>query len=187
MEPWKIEKRDPKHFAYTLGNLPLPREDGDCEVLCHNLEANQPDVGGPAAGKEYKDNPQQTAIEMEAKAADVITEMLNAHEELMPAIIPEIAIVPFVQYEGKQIFKNTLVSQLNGNPFLSKDQLTRVQNSIYFNNLEEYLAAANSMDTCILGLGSNCVVYMVQRSSTTWSRVSKAVGWRHGGASFSGL
>ena len=59
------------------------------------------------------------------------------------------------------MFKSTLVSELNGNPFLSKDRLTRVQNSIYLNNVEEYMSAANSEKTCLLGLGSDYAVYFV--------------------------
>ena len=33
-------------------------------------------------------------------------------------------ITPMVEVDGKQIFKSTLVSHLNGNPTLSKDRLT---------------------------------------------------------------
>ena len=35
--------------------------------------------------------------------------------------------------------------------------------------------AANALGTCMLGLGSNCVVYMMQQSSTKKSIVSKVV------------
>lgn len=37
--------------------------------------------------------------------------------------------VHFVTYEGKMIFKSTLVSQLVGNPLFSRDNLTRVKQS----------------------------------------------------------
>jgi hypothetical protein len=71
-----------------------------------------------------------------------------------------------------------LVSQLNGNPFLSKDRLTRVRNSIYFNNADEYLSAANSSSTCLLGLESDYAIYMMQRSTTRGSSVLRAAGKR---------
>jgi hypothetical protein len=54
-----------------------------------------------------------------------------------------------------------LISQLNGNLFLLKDRLTRVRNSIYFNNADAYCFAAESYKTCLLGLESDCRVYSV--------------------------
>jgi hypothetical protein len=44
---------------------------------------------------------------------------------------------------------------------LSKDRLTWVRNSIYFNNANDYIVATNSKNTCMLGLVSNCVVFFV--------------------------
>jgi hypothetical protein len=72
---------------------------------------------------------------------------------------------PTVEYSGKVIFKSTLVSELNGNPFLSKDRLTRIRNSVYFNNAEDYRNVANSSSSYLLGLGSDCGIYFVQKSS----------------------
>jgi hypothetical protein len=54
-----------------------------------------------------------------------------------------------------------LVNQLNANPFLSKDKLTCVRKSMYFNNLNVYLTAISSSSTCLLSLGNNCGVYFV--------------------------
>jgi hypothetical protein len=66
-----------------------------------------------------------------------------------------------VEFEGQKIYKSTLVSQLNSNPFLSKDRLARVKTSLYFNNSDAYLAAAESSSTCMLGIGCDCGVYFV--------------------------
>ena len=63
-----------------------------------------------------------------------------------------------VTYEGHTIYKSTLVSQLNGNHFLSEDRLTRVRNSIYFNNANDYIATSSSTSLMMLGLGSDCGV-----------------------------
>ena len=52
-----------------------------------------------------------------------------------------------------------LVSQLNENPYLSKDRLTRMKNSIYFNNSDDYLAASSSTMSMLLGLGFDVGVY----------------------------
>jgi hypothetical protein len=42
------------------------------------------------------------------------------------------------------VYKSTLVNELNGNPFLLKDRLIWICNSVYFNNFEDYLSAAAS-------------------------------------------
>jgi hypothetical protein len=117
-----------------------------------------------------------TVAEIEAR--DVICTMLDNHESQVQDIASPEKVIPFVEYDGNVIYKSTLVSQLNGNPFLSKDRLIRVRNFVYFNNSKEYMKAANASNTCFLGLGSDCVVYMLQRSSTRKSQVSKAVGKR---------
>ncbi|KAL3696831.1 hypothetical protein R1sor_010907 [Riccia sorocarpa] len=44
---------------------------------------------------------------------------------------------PMVVYDGHSIYKATLVSQLVGNPTLSKDRLTRIKQSIYFNGVKQ--------------------------------------------------
>jgi hypothetical protein len=74
----------------------------------------------------------------------------------------------------KVVYKSTLVNELNGNPFLSKDRLTRIRNSIYFNNSEDYLSAATSNSTCLLGLGSDCGVFFVESQSRTVGSAAKA-------------
>ena len=66
------------------------------------------------------------------------------------------------------------MSQLTGNSFLSKDHLTKVRNSIYFNNSDDYLATANLSNTCLLGLSSDCAIYFVQLNTTKMSLIAKA-------------
>lgn len=78
-------------------------------------------------------------------------------------------------YMGQTTFKSTLVSELNGNPFLSKDRLTRIKNSVYFNNAEDYMSAANLSSTCHLGLGSDCGVMFLQSVDINVSSTVKAV------------
>ena len=46
-----------------------------------------------------------------------------------------------------------MVSQLNGISFLSKDQLTRVRNSINFNNADDYTTTSSSTSLMMFGLG----------------------------------
>ena len=73
----------------------------------------------------------------------------------------------FVEFDGHMIFKSTLVRQLNGNPFLSKDRLTRARKSLYFNNSEDNLRAPQCSNTCFVGIGSDVRVYFVQRTTIT--------------------
>jgi hypothetical protein len=67
-----------------------------------------------------------------------------------------------VEYQGNKIYKFMLVSQLNANPFLSKNRLTCVRKSMYFNNLNVYFTTTSSSSTCLLNLGNNYGVYFVQ-------------------------
>ena len=43
--------------------------------------------------------------------------------------------------------------------------MTCVKKSLYFNNSEDYLSAAESSNTCFVGIGSDVGVYFVQRST----------------------
>ena len=72
-----------------------------------------------------------------------------------------------MEFDGHMIFKSTLVGQLNGNSFLAKDRLTRVRNSLYFNNNEDYLRTIQCSNTCFVEIGSDVGVYFVQRTAIT--------------------
>ena len=93
---------------------------------------------------------------------DALSNMLSSHEPQVTTVMAPPRITPTVAFSGHTIYKSTLASQLNGNPFLSKDRLTRVKNSMYFNNHDDYLSAAASSNTCLLGIESDCGVYFVQ-------------------------
>jgi hypothetical protein len=61
------------------------------------------------------------------EAQDIIQDMLSEHEDtLVPTQAPR-SIFAVVEYNGYVIYKSTLVSQLNSNPFLSKVRLTQVK------------------------------------------------------------
>ena len=55
------------------------------------------------------------------EARDVIQSILDIHKPQVKGISILNNVVPFVEYDGHVIYKSTLVSQLNDNPFLSKD------------------------------------------------------------------
>ncbi|KAL3696556.1 hypothetical protein R1sor_010632 [Riccia sorocarpa] len=64
---------------------------------------------------------------------------------------------PIVLFDGHSIYKATLVSQLVGNPTLSKDKLTRIKQSIYFNGMKQK-PRIEGVPVCILDIGSDCAV-----------------------------
>lgn len=177
LTPWIVEKADPQNFAYVPASKPVRGEDGDAEVLRADLEAVATDQRTVDSNSSPADEGEEELVEdgaanlvvVEAETCAAVAEMLNGEEPQLNSAIPVDKVIPFVEYGGHQIYKSTLVSQLNANPFLSKDRLTRVKHSIYFNNSDDYIAASSSTETMLLGLGMDCGVYFMQRSTTTMS------------------
>ncbi|KAL3682655.1 hypothetical protein R1sor_000677 [Riccia sorocarpa] len=71
---------------------------------------------------------------------------------------------PMVVYDGHSIYKATLVIQLVGNPTLSKDRLTRIKQSIYFNGVK-HKPRVDGVPVCILDIGSDCAVLFNSEST----------------------
>jgi len=109
----------------------------------------------------------------------IVNEMISSASQENVIVQSSIPFNNTMKFEDNIIFKSTFVSQLNVNPFFSKDRLTRVKSSVYFNNSESYLAAANSSSTCFVGVGTNVGVYFVQRISTTQSCAIRAIQKRN--------
>ena len=60
---------------------------------------------------------------MQFESRHVLDSIVDEDEE-----IPlEHIVVPFVVDDGSKIFESAFISQLNGNPTLSKDRLTRIK------------------------------------------------------------
>ncbi|KAL2630889.1 hypothetical protein R1flu_015575 [Riccia fluitans] len=64
---------------------------------------------------------------------------------------------PMVSYEGHEMYKASLVSLLVGNPTLSKDCLTRIKQSVYFNSVKPK-PRVDGVPVCIMDVGSDCAV-----------------------------
>jgi hypothetical protein len=183
-----VEYADAKHFAYTPGKRPVAGDNGDAEVLRDVLD----DVG---ASEELADDcepiddeagivenlindgvdPLQVA---DSDVRQLVTDMMDSVEGQVSTNPSSSKIQPTKDYMDYQIYKSTLVFQLNGNPFLSKDRLTHVKNSICFNNSHDYLNAGTLHSSCLLGIGSDCGVFFMQRRSTTLSSTVKAAARR---------
>ncbi|KAL2621663.1 hypothetical protein R1flu_001868 [Riccia fluitans] len=64
---------------------------------------------------------------------------------------------PMVSYEGHEMYKASLVSLLVGNPILSKDCLTRIKQSVYFNGVKPK-PRVDGVPVCIMDIGSDCAM-----------------------------
>lgn len=170
VEPWVVEAVDTKHWSYVPPVTPVRGEDGDGEVMRESLSTEAlstedleecPET--ESAGESVIEDDLDPVEVAEDECRHAIREILSTGDALpineieAPTATPRIS--PVVSYCSKVIYKSTLVSELNGNPFLSKDRLTRIKNSVYFNNAEDYLSASTSSSTCLVGLGTDCGVY----------------------------
>ena len=178
-----MENADPKHWAYVPPMKLVAGEDGDVEVL---REALDQQMEGEIADCEDSNNDaeigdldvvledgQDDLRVAEEECKDAISQMLDGVEPSEPPLTNSNSdaakILLVVKYMEKAIYKSTLVADLNGNPFFSKDRLNRIKNSVYFNNAKEYLAAANSTTISFIRLGSDCGVLFVQSSNLNQS------------------
>jgi hypothetical protein len=171
ISPWTCELANPRHFAFVPNKKPVEGEDGDSEVMREitalpdrgELESDEEGDDGMVPDNEQDGEQDGLPCTVEQETRDVITELLNESEEHVRPPAVSVKILPYVMYGGKTIYKSTLVSQLNANPFLSKDRLTRVKNSIFFNNADDYLSAASSNSKMLIGCGSDCGIYFLGR------------------------
>jgi hypothetical protein len=133
MTPWLVEKNDPHNFAYVPAKSPVRGEDGDGEVLRANLDTNALDYDNVDSNSnpcmegdvDIVEDGASNLLVVESETRDAMSEMLNLEEPQISTILPIDKVIPFVEYDGHKIYKSTLVSQLNANPFLSKDRLTK--------------------------------------------------------------
>ena len=115
---------------------------------------------------------------LEEETCDAIMDILNCALPQVTMLQSNEKIMPTMEVDGHYIYKSTLVSQLNGNHFLSKDRLTRIKHSIEFNNHNNCMRVGLSSSTGLLCIGSDCGVYFVQRSTTRISSTVKFVAKR---------
>ena len=180
LKPWLLEKANPKHLAFVPSARPVQGKDRDAEVLRDSFltvhESNCEGEIAPALNLEdeiEKDGLDDLTV-LEEEARDALTNVMNDEEQQMNADdIPE-TVVPYIKSGGHRVFKSILVTQLNGNPFLSKDNLKKIRNSIFYNNSDDVLNATSSSTSCLLGIGLDSGVYFVQRSSTCISSTIKS-------------
>ncbi|KAL3685965.1 hypothetical protein R1sor_003987 [Riccia sorocarpa] len=81
----------------------------------------------------------------------VMTEVLN---EVLSTVSTS-KVDPMVSHEGHLVYKASLVSLLVGNPTLSKDRLSRIKQTVFFNGVKPKLRVPG-VPVVILDVGSDC-------------------------------
>ena len=81
---------------------------------------------------------------LQSELRHVLDDVLDEHESCQ---VTSKSVLPYVEFEGAKIYKSTLVSQLNGNPTLSKDRLTRIKSGIIYT--EEKVKTQANHDTLL--------------------------------------
>ncbi|KAL3687718.1 hypothetical protein R1sor_014027 [Riccia sorocarpa] len=108
--------------------------------------------------------------ELEDDGADDLAVAGHETMHIMSEVFHEVKMFdPMVSYDGHSIYKATLVSQLVGNPTLSKDRLTMIKQSIYFNGVKQK-PRVDGVPVCILDIGSDCVVFFKSENTRRSTR-----------------
>ena len=189
-KPWLVERKDPKCFHYKPGARPTSGEDGDSEVLRDRLQNEPSTFDLVAHAPHMRDNIEEDALEnclpdhltsLQDEARDAVIDLLNDAEVQIPRPKSSQPVEATVSVDGHCIYKSTLVSQLNGSTFLSKDRLARIKHSIEFNNHDNCMQAGLSSGSGLLSIGSDCAVHFVQRSTTRLSSTIRSAAKRKRG------
>jgi hypothetical protein len=180
LTPWVVVKANNKSFASILATTLVSSKDGDLELLRVALEGPLQDEELPSeeevlvengsslhgkfnktiAKKEVGDGLEILGM-VEEEARMAIQDLLEGSEESIVSISIPQKISFVILYSSHTIYKSTLISQLNCNPFFSKHRLTRIKNSIYHNNNDYYVSIAEITNTYMLGLWLDCVVHFI--------------------------
>ncbi|KAL3684531.1 hypothetical protein R1sor_002553 [Riccia sorocarpa] len=175
--PWASEK-DLGVFAKANDVSTCPAdtkaEEYDGEIADPNTTGDLWDLASPlqagGSDSEEEDGANDLAV-VGHEARHVMSEVLQqvcSEEEVTK-------FDPLVAYDGHSIYKATLVSQLIGNPTLSKDRLTRIKQSIYFNGVK-HRPRADGVPVCILDIGSDCAVLFDTENKNRSTRSKKGRG-----------
>ncbi|KAL3691212.1 hypothetical protein R1sor_004863 [Riccia sorocarpa] len=158
--PWVCEKKlgvFDKAAEVVVDPMDVEVQDTDQEM--ENLHATDDlwDLAAPQqpGGSDFEQ--EDGADDYEVVGHEARHVMLEVMQEISSEGEHVRKIDPMVVYDGHSIYKATLVSQLVGNPTLSKDMLTRIKQSIYFNGVKQK-PRADGVPVCILDIGSDCTV-----------------------------
>ncbi|KAL3700859.1 hypothetical protein R1sor_018881 [Riccia sorocarpa] len=157
--PWKVES-DLKLFGAGMNRVDDPA-DVDSDII-DAVETECPSWDMPLS----RDSPEEDS-ELDDQGDGVDDATIVGHEtrHIMAEVLQQVQCEgasiskydPMVSYDGHSIYKATLVSQLLGNPTLSKDRLIRIKQSIYFNGVKPK-PREEGVPVCIMDIGCDCAV-----------------------------
>jgi hypothetical protein len=176
-EPWKIEAKGVKFGGWcdidvtTLGDCvdALPPDVGPSSVppvqIANIASSSQPATQVDDVNAVVTDGVPDNII----ASGDCVAVMSDMFLELNPEELvygggPRTIVKPTVSYQDRHMYKSTLVSQLTSNPFQSKDRLTRVKQSLYFNSLVDKPVVREGVETMFMTIGSDCGVFFLEES-----------------------
>ncbi|KAL3680822.1 hypothetical protein R1sor_023778 [Riccia sorocarpa] len=157
--PWKVET-NLKLFGAGLNRVDDPT---DCNVdITDAPEPNCPSWDMPLSMDVFDED---SELDDQGDGVDDATIVGHETRHIMAEVLQQVQCEgasvskydPMVAYDGHSIYKATLVSQLLGNPTLSKDRLTRIKQSIYFNGVKPK-PKQEGVPVCIMNIGSDCAV-----------------------------
>ncbi|KAL2651442.1 hypothetical protein R1flu_019570 [Riccia fluitans] len=145
--PWTLEKElgifgtsssthEPDHERFEVNEVEEVEEMPNSELssdLWDIIEA----TGAPSTMEADMDAEGDETNDLEVyghEARHVLSETMSTL--LMEHAPTNKKVDPMVSYEGHEMYKASLVSLLLGNPTLSKDRLTRIKQSVYFNGVK---------------------------------------------------
>ena len=101
----------------------------------------------------------QKDVELRSELRHALDFLIDEHENVeMPSQSNEKSIVGYVEVGESRISKSTLDSQLNGNPTLSKDRLTRSKAGILYTKPTLHFVVNH---VTMLNLSCDCGVYFL--------------------------
>lgn len=141
--PWKHEDYFDKNYFQQLDSIECEDETDRAD-----LEHENDVVAGSA-----EENVEEITAMMELR--HTFDAMVDETEQPKQERVER-----FVKIDNKEVYKATLISQLNGNPWLSKDRLTKVKNHVL--QIDEKNKQINAATA--LGIGSDCAVFFEEEA-----------------------
>ncbi|KAL2608559.1 hypothetical protein R1flu_027132 [Riccia fluitans] len=164
--PWILEKelgifgtssstQEPDHERFEVNEVEEVEKMPNSE-LSSNLWDIPEATGAPSTMEADLDAEEDETNDLEVYEH----EACHVMSETMSTLLMEHAptnMDPMVSYEGHEMYKASLVSLLVGNPTLSKDRLTCIKQSVYFNGVKPK-PRVDGVPVCLMDVGSDCAV-----------------------------
>ncbi|KAL2631975.1 hypothetical protein R1flu_016661 [Riccia fluitans] len=159
--PWTLEKelgifgrssstQDPEHERLELNDMEEVEEMPNSEPSFDIPKV----IGAPSTMEAEGDETNDLKV-YGHDAHHVVSETMSTL--LMEHASTKKKVDPMVSYEGHQMYKAFLVNLLVGNPTLSKDYLTHIEQSVYFNEVKPKSRVVGIL-VCIMDVGSDITV-----------------------------